>query len=94
MYHYPKKPERISDLNSFGPKSEEIFTKIDIHTVQYFMNAAPYGLYQTLWPFKGIGLNSIYSILGARDNRSWLEIKNTRKLEIFLRLDDIGITPK
>jgi len=94
LKNYPKTPKRISDLNSFGPKSEEIFAKVDIHTVEDFMNADPYELYKTLLPMKGIGLNSIYSILGARENISWLEIKNTRKLEILMILDDMGLAPK
>jgi DNA transformation protein len=43
---------------------------------------------------KGIGLNSIYAIIGARENLSWLEIANTRKMEILMRLDDMGLAPK
>jgi DNA transformation protein len=63
---YPKPPTRLRDLNGFGPKSEEIFAKIDIHTVEDFMAIDPYELYAQLKPMKGIGLNSIYAIIGAR----------------------------
>ncbi len=63
---YPKPPKRLRDLNGFGPKSEEIFSKIDIHTVEDFMAIDPYELYAQLKPMKGIGLNSIYAIIGAR----------------------------
>ncbi|MCJ8313677.1 MAG: TfoX/Sxy family DNA transformation protein [Saccharospirillaceae bacterium] len=94
MYGYPKTPKHIRDLNSFGPKCEEIFAKVDIHTVQDFMNIEPFELYQKSLTIKGVGLNLMYAILGARENISWLEIKNTRKLEILLRLDDMGIAPK
>ena len=41
-----------------------------------------------------MGLNSIYAILGARENISWIEIKNTRKTEILMRLDDLGLAPE
>lgn len=91
---YPKPPKRLRDLNGFGPKSEEIFAKIDIHTVEDFMAIDPYELYAQLKPMKGIGLNSIYAIIGARENLSWLEIANTRKMEILMRLDDMGLAPK
>jgi DNA transformation protein len=43
---------------------------------------------------KGMGLNSIYAIIGARENISWLEVANTRKTEILMRLDDLGLAPK
>ncbi len=62
---YPA-PKRLRDLNGFGPKSEETFAKIDIHTVEDFMAIDPYELYAQLKPMKGIGLNSIYAIIGAR----------------------------
>jgi DNA transformation protein len=91
---YPKPPKRLRDLNGFGPKSEEIFAKIDIHTVEDFMAVDPYELYAQLKPMKGIGLNSIYAIIGARENLSWLEVANTRKMEILMRLDDMGLAPK
>ena len=91
---YPKPPARIRDLNGFGPRSEELLAQVGIHSVDDFMQWDPYALYQQLLPIKGIGLNSIYAIMGARENRSWLEIANTRKTEILMRLDDLGLAPK
>ena len=91
---YPKPPKRLRDLNGFGPKSEEIFAKVDIHTVEEFMAYDPYELYALLKPMKGIGLNSIYAIIGALENRSWLEVSQTQKMEILMRLDDMGLAPK
>ncbi len=91
---YPKPPQRIRDLNGFGPKSEEILGRIGINSVADFMAWDPYDLYKEILPMKGMGLNSIYAILGARDNISWLEVAKTRKIEILLRLDDMGIPPK
>ncbi len=91
---YPDKPQRLSELNGFGPKSEEILAKVNIHTVEDFMAMDPYDLYALIKPMKGMGLNSIYAILGARENISWIEIKKNRKLEILMRLDDLGLAPK
>ena len=54
----------------------------------------PYDLYAQIRPIKGMGLNSIYAIIGARENLSWLEIANTRKTEVLMRLDDLGLAPK
>ncbi len=91
---YPTPPQRLKDLNSFGPRSEEILAEIGIHSVEDFMAIDPYELYAKLKPMKGMGLNSIYAIIGARENISWIEVKNTRKAEILMRLDDMGLAPK
>jgi len=92
--NYPIPPKRIRDLNSFGPRSEEILAQVNIFSVEDFMKIDPYELYAKIKPMKGMGLNSIYSIIGARENVSWIEIKNTRKIEILMRLDDLGLAPK
>ena len=91
---YSKPPKRLRDLNGFGPRSEEILADVDINSVEDFMAIDPYALYAKIKPMKGMGLNSIYAILGARENVSWLEIANTRKTEILMRLDDLGLAPK
>ncbi len=91
---YSEQPERLKDLNGFGPRSEEILAEVNINSIEDFMAIDPYDLYVLLKPMKGMGLNSIYAILGARENISWIEIKNTRKTEILMRLDDLGLAPK
>ena len=91
---YPKPPKRIRDLNGFGPRSEEILAEVGIHSVEEFMAIDPYDLYAKIKPKKGMGLNSIYAIIGARENQSWLEVANTRKIEILMQLDDLGLAPK
>jgi DNA transformation protein len=91
---YDKQPKRLKDLNGFGPRSEEILAEVDINSVEDFMAIDPYDLYAKIKPMKGMGLNSIYAIIGARENLSWLEVANTRKTEILMRLDDLGLAPK
>ncbi|NQZ29851.1 MAG: TfoX/Sxy family DNA transformation protein [Oceanospirillaceae bacterium] len=91
---YPKKIQRLRDLNGFGPKSEDIFAQIGIYSVDEFMQADPYQLYKRLLPIKGIGMNSIYAMIGARENISWLDVARDRKTEILMTLDDMGLAPK
>lgn len=91
---YPIPPKSLRDLNGFGPRSEEILAEVNISSVEDFMAIDPYDLYAKIKPMKGMGLNSIYAIIGARENLSWLEVANTRKTEILMRLDDMGLAPK
>lgn len=91
---YPNPIKRLRDLNGFGPRSEEILAQVGICSIEEFMLIDPYELYAKIKPIKGMGLNSIYSIIGARENVSWLEVANTRKIEILMKLDDLGLAPK
>mgnify|MGYP000126001124 CR=1 FL=1 len=94
MKHNPL-PKRLRDLKGFGPRSEEILALVDVHSVETFMNMNPYQLYQELkLNVKGTGLNSIYAIIGAQENVHWQEVARTRKSEILMTLDDMGLAPK
>ncbi len=87
--------QRLRDLKGFGPKSEEILAKVGINSVEDFMGINPYQLYRKLKAdVKGTGLNSMYAILGAREGLYWQEIAKTRKTEILMTLDDMGLAPK
>jgi len=87
--------QRILDLKGFGPKSEDIFAQVNVHSVEDFFETEPFTLYANLKrSLKGTGLNSIYAILGAREGVHWQEIKRTRKTEILMRLDEMGLAPK
>jgi len=86
---------RIRDLKGFGPKSEEILAQVGIHSVEEFMAIDPFELYKQLkLNVKGTGLNSIYAIIGAREDMHWQEVAKTQKTAILLRLDDMGLAPK
>ena len=91
---YEKKPNRLRDLNGFGPRSEEILADVGITSVEEFMQVDPYELYARILPMKGMGLNSIYAIFGARENISWLDVAQNRKTEILMRLEELGLAPK
>lgn len=86
---------RLRDLKGFGPKSEDILAKVNIHSVDAFMAVDPYELYKQLkHNVKGTGLNSIYAIIGAREDLHWQEVAKNQKTEILMRLDDMGLAPK
>ena len=86
---------RLRDLKGFGPKSEEILPKVGISSVEQFMKSDPFKLYALLKEkVPGTGLNSIYAIIGAQEGEHWQEIARTRKTEILLRLDEMGLAPK
>ena len=86
---------RLRDLKGFGPKSEAILAKVNINSVAGFMEIDPFELYKQLkLNVKNTGLNSIYAIIGAREDKHWQEIANTQKTEISTRLDDMDLAPK
>ena len=85
---------RIRDLAGLGPRSEEMLAAIGIKTVNEFMATDPFEMYGKLKSTAGMGLNGLYAIIGAQVNRPWLEVAQTRKTEILMRLDDLGMAPK
>lgn len=87
-------PAELSALPGLGPRSEEMLAAIGIQSVDEFMAADPYEMYAKLKSTVGMGLNGLYAIIGAQENRPWLEVAQTRKTEILMRLDDLGLAPK
>lgn len=87
--------KKLRDLEGFGEKSETMLAKVGIHSVEDFQQADPFELYAKL-KTAGInpGLNMIYAIIGAQECVHWQEIARTRKMEILIRLDDMGFAPK
>lgn len=86
--------KKLSDLKGFGPKSEEILAKVGVCSVDQFLDCDPFALYANLKrEVKGTGLNSIYAIIGAQQDRHWQEVAKNDKEEILIRLDDMGLAP-
>ncbi|OUR73078.1 transcriptional regulator [Methylophaga sp. 41_12_T18] len=86
---------RLKDLKGFGDKSEQILAKVGIHSVDKFMSADPFKLYKKLkQTVPRTGLNSIYAIIGAQENKHWQDVAREQKAEILFRLDDMGLAPK
>lgn len=85
----------LDQLPGFGPKSKQMLAAVGINTCVEFFDCDPYQLYARLKAADPkVSLNMLYAILGARDNCHWQEVKRTRRTEILLRLDELGIAPK
>jgi DNA transformation protein len=84
----------IRDLTGLGVKSEAMLKCIGIDTVDEFLSSDVFELYQQLSKVMPSNLNMLYAMIGAQENLPWQEIAQTRKIEILMRLDDIGLAPK
>lgn len=84
----------IRDLTGLGVKSEAMLNSIGIATVDDFLSSDVFELYQQLSKVIPSNLNMLYAMIGAQENLPWQEIAQTRKIEILMRLDDMGLAPK
>jgi DNA transformation protein len=81
----------LEKMAGLGPKSSAMLRQIGIHTAADLLAAEPYGLYLHLKQvFPSTSLNMLYAIMGAQENRHWQAIKQERRLEILLRLEELG----
>ncbi len=85
----------IKQLPGLGPKTADTLLKLDIDTVDKFLAADPFEIYRQLKLLEpSTSLNFLYAMIGAQENRHWQEVKQERKTEILMRLDDMGLAPK
>jgi len=85
----------IADLQGLGPKSRDMLQAIGIVQAEQLMAADAFILYAQLKAtFPSTSLNFLYALLGAQQGCHWQDIKNTRRLEILLRLEEMGLAPK
>lgn len=85
---------KIRELHGLGAKSEEIIRLVGITTVDQFMSADPFEIYQELKVLGSvISLNLLYAMIGAQEEINWQKVVAERKTEILMRLDDMGIAP-
>jgi DNA transformation protein len=86
---------RIRELKGLGPASEAMLKTIGINSVEVFMKTSPFELYKRLYENgQAKNLNFLYAMIGAQENTHWQEITRTRRTEILLMLDDLGLAPK
>ncbi len=89
------KTSTVADLPGLGVKSAAMLSVVGIDTVEQFNQCDPFELYQRLkWKQPSTSLNFLYAIIGAQEGIHWQSIAKTRKTEIMLRLDDMGLAPK
>lgn len=85
----------ITDLRGLGPKSKAMLHSIGVTSVEQFMAADVFVLYARIQSEhqsanQATSLNLLYAMIGAQENRHWQEIKRERRLEILLRLEEMG----
>jgi len=86
---------QLASLPDFGPKSTLALAKIGITTVDQLRALDPFEVYAQLkLQVPGTSLNFLYALIGAQEHIDWREVAQTRRTEILLRLDDMGIAPK
>lgn len=87
--------KRIRDLAGLGPKSEGMLADIGVNTVDDFLSADVFELYRRLALSQhGGNLNMLYAMIGAQQNKHWQAVKQKQRMEILMRLDDMGLAPK
>lgn len=85
----------LEQLAGFGPKSKQMLAAVGVDSCAEFFKRDPFELYAQLKAADSkTSLNMLYAILGARDNCHWQEVKQTRRLEILLRLEEMGLAPR
>jgi DNA transformation protein len=85
----------IALLKGLGPQSSAVLNGIGITTIEQLRARDPFEVYAELKAnVPGITLNMLYGMIGAIEDLHWLEVKKSRRTEILLRLDEMGIAPK
>ena len=86
--------ERLRDMRGLGPRTEDLLAQVGIQTPEALRAADPFALYARLRKeAPGFNLNGLYALIGAIEDRSWVEVKRERRTEILLRLDAMGLAP-
>jgi len=92
MSGHSSKPQRLRDMKGLGPRCAEWLPLVGIHTPDELRAADPFELYARLkQKVPGFGLNGLYALIGAIEDRNWIDIKRERRAEILMRLEDLGI---
>lgn len=87
--------QRLRDMKNLGFKTEEMLSRIGITTPDQLRKADPFEVYSRLREsVPGTSLVALYALIGAVEDQHWLNVKRDRRMEILVRLDDMGIAPK
>ena len=85
----------VASLKGLGPRSAEALLGIGIESIEQLRVRDPFEVYAELkMKVPGTSLNFLYALIGAIDDVHWQEVKRTRRTEILLRLDEMGIAPR
>ena len=85
----------IAKLKGLGPKSQQMLASIGIESDDQFLTSDPFDLYERLAKQGvSVSLNLLYAMIGAQENKHWQLIKQEQRMDILIRLDDMGLAPK
>jgi DNA transformation protein len=85
----------VASLKGLGPKSSAALRSIGIDSIEALRARDPFDVYAALKAkVPGTSLNFLYGLIGALEDVHWQEIKRARRMEILLRLEEMGFAPK
>lgn len=81
----------LSKLKGLGPKSEEQLNQIGITTLAELKAVGPVHVFLRLkqQSDRAPSLNFLYAMVGAIENKHWLEIAKTERCRLLTELDGI-----
>ena len=86
---------RLRDMKGLGPRSEAWLNLIGIDTPEQLRARDPFEVYASLREqVPDFNLNGLYALIGAIEDRNWIEIRRERRLEILSRLEQMGLAPR
>lgn len=87
--------EQLRDMAGLGPVTAAWLEQIGIHCPAELRAADPFAVYAQLRAaVKGVNVLALYALIGAIENRHWQDIKRERRMEIMLRLEQMGLAPR
>ncbi len=80
---------RLRDLKGLGPKTEEQLGAVGINTPEDLRDVGALGAFVRLRKESSINpsLNFLYAMIGALENRSWLDIAKNERESILMSLE-------
>jgi DNA transformation protein len=87
--------QAVTALKGLGPKCADALLKVGIATADELRARDPFDIYAQLKAnVPGASLNFLYAIIGAQESLHWQEVQRTRRTEILLKLEEMGLAPK
>jgi len=79
----------LSDLKGLGPKSEKLLNELGICSESELRDYGPIRAFIKLKKECSVtpSLNLLYAMVGALENKHWIEISRTEKGRLLLELD-------
>lgn len=86
---------QLKDMKNIGAKFALALSNVGITSPAQLQATDPFDVYLRLKRVvPGTSLVALYALIGAVEDRHWLEIKRDRRTEILMRLDDKGYAPR